>query len=56
MFGDDTVSQFTDPAKVETLIRRFLVRSQADATASQSGSGAAALAMLQQTSASLRRR
>ena len=43
VFGDDTVSQFTDPAKVETLIRRFLVRAQADATASQSGSSAARL-------------
>ena len=55
-FGDSSVSQFTDPAKVEVLIRRFLVRSQADAVASQSGSGAAALAMLQQTSAYLRQR
>jgi hypothetical protein len=55
-FGSGTVSQFTDPAKVEGLIRRFLVRSQAEAMSAQTGSGAAALAMLQQTSALLRRR
>ena len=54
VFGDKTVSQFTDPAKVETLIRRFLVRAQADAVSSSSGSGAAALAMMQQTVAFLR--
>ena len=56
VFGDKTVGQFTDPAKVETLIRRFLVRSQADAISSQSGSSAAALAMLQQSAAFARRR
>ena len=55
-FGDGSVSQFTDPAKVETLIRRFLVRSQADAVSGQGGSGAAALAILQQTAAFARRR
>jgi hypothetical protein len=54
IFGDTTVSQFTDPAKVENLIRRFLVRSQADSIASTSGAGANALAMLQQTSSFLR--
>lgn len=56
IFGADTVSQFTDPAKVESVIRRFLVRSQADAMASSVGSGAAALAILQQTAANMRRR
>ena len=54
-FGDKTVSQFTDPAKVEVLIRRFMVRAQADAISSQSGSSAA-LAMLQQSAAFARRR
>ena len=54
-FGDKTVSQFTDPAKVESLVRRFLVRAQADAISSQSGSSAA-LAMLQQSAAFARRR
>ncbi len=54
ILGDPTVSQFTDPDKVEGLIRRFMIRAQADATSSQFGSGAAALSMLQQTSAYLR--
>ena len=54
IFGDSTVSQFTDPTKVEGLIRRFLVRSQADALASSVGSGAAALAMMQQIAAQMR--
>ena len=56
LFGDSTVSQFSDPTKVETVIRRFLVRSQAEAVANTIGPGAAALAMLQQTSANLRSR
>lgn len=56
IFGANTVSQFSDPTKVESVIRRFLVRSQAEASASASGSGAAALAMLQQSAAYLRRR
>ncbi len=56
IFGAKTVSQFSDPAKVEGLIRRFLVRAQADASQGQSGSGATALAMLQQTAANMRRR
>lgn len=56
IFGASTVSQFSDPIKVESVIRRFLVRSQAEASAGSSGSGAAALAMLQQTAAYLRKR
>lgn len=56
IFGADTVTQFTDPAKVETLVRRFLVRAQADALANQGGNSAAALAILQQTAELARRR
>jgi hypothetical protein len=56
IFGDKTVQQFTDPTKVEALVRRFLVRAQADAIAGQSGKGAAALAMMQQTAALVRRK
>ncbi|MEO8240669.1 MAG: DUF1217 domain-containing protein [bacterium] len=52
-FGDNTVAQFSDPAKVETLIRRFLVRSQADQLSRSTGPGAAALAMLQQTASTM---
>ena len=47
VFGDPGVSQFKDPAKVEVLVRRFLVRSEAEASATQFGSQAAALQMLQ---------
>lgn len=54
MFGSDTVSQFTDPGKVDTLVRRFLVRSEADTLGTSQGSGALALQMLQQTSAFMR--
>lgn len=56
LFGVDTVSQFSDATKVETVIRRFLVKSQADAAASTTGAGAAALAMLQQTASNMRQR
>lgn len=56
IFGGNTVSQFSDPAKVEAVIRRFLVRSQADSLSSSVGAGAAALAMLQQTASMMRRR
>ena len=48
-FGDKGVSQFTNPDKVESLIRRFLVRSQADAVLSTIGSGSVALTLLQQS-------
>ena len=56
IFGSSTVSQFTDATKVDTVIRRFLVRSQAEASASSAGTGAAALAMMQQTAAFMRQR
>lgn len=54
VFGSDSVSQFTDPAKVDTLVRRFLVRSEAESLGMTAGSGALALQMLQQTSAFMR--
>jgi len=56
IFGSKSVSQFSDAGKVETLIRRFLVRAQADAAVNQNGSGSQALAMLQQTAANMRQR
>lgn len=55
-FGDAGISQFTDPARVEVVLRRFLVRSAAEASASQSGSHAAALQMLQNSAAFARQR
>ncbi len=54
VFGSGTVSQFTDPAKVDTLVRRFLVRSEAESFGTGAGSGARALQMLQQTDAFMR--
>jgi hypothetical protein len=48
VFGDGTVSQFKDSTKVDTLIKRFLVRSQADQLISQTSSGSIALTLLQQ--------
>jgi len=54
LFGSDTVSQFTDAAKVDSLVRRFLVRSEAESLGTGAGSGALVLQMLQQSSAFLR--
>ena len=48
-FGDQSVSQFSDTDKVETLIRRFLIRSQADAVLSSVAAGSVALSLLQQS-------
>jgi hypothetical protein len=53
--GSSAVSQFSDPKKVEGLVRRFLVRSEAEAYAS-SGGGNAALQIMQQVAANSRRR
>ncbi len=55
VFGADTVSQFSDQAKVDGLVRRYLLRAEADSLSGQFGSGAAALQMLQQTRNNLRR-
>ena len=38
VFGADSVKQFTDPAKVEIMIRRYLVKTQADQYKSTSSS------------------
>jgi len=46
VFGADTVSQFTDPARTETLVRQFLLRSEA-ATVATTVRGSGALALLQ---------
>ena len=53
--GSNMVSQFSDPTKVENLVRRFLVRSEA-ASFAASGNGNSALQMLQQISANARSR
>lgn len=49
VFGEGTIAQFSDPESVETLIRRFLVRSEALASYSASTPGAMALQLLQNT-------
>lgn len=54
--GSRSITQFTDPEKVQTLIRRFLVRSEADALQGQVGSGATAMALMQQSVNLARRR
>jgi Protein of unknown function (DUF1217) len=53
--GSDTVSQFSDPAKLEGLVRRFLLRSEAESFA-QSGAGNASLQLMQQAASAARYR
>jgi hypothetical protein len=48
VFGSDDVSQFSDPDKIEALVRRFLIRSEALASFSSTSPGAIALTLLQQ--------
>lgn len=45
-YGDDTVTQFSDGARLESFLQRFLARSST-ATSSTTSSGSAALAILQ---------
>lgn len=51
--GSDSMAQFADPDKVEGLLRRFLLRSEADSFA-QSTSGNAVLQLMQQAVATSR--
>ena len=53
--GSDSVAQFADPDKVEGLLRRFLLRSEADSYAQSSGR-TAALQLMQQAVATSRNR
>ncbi len=52
VFGAGGISQFSDPAKVDSLIRKFLTRSQADQLISQTSTTSIALALLQSGSGS----
>jgi len=54
LFGDASIRQFTDPAKVDALVRRYLLQADAESLAGQAGSGSAALQMLQQTLQNIR--
>lgn len=47
VFGDSSVSQFSDPAKVEKLVRLFLVRAQAQGGAAAGVAQSPALQLLQ---------
>lgn len=47
VFGDSDVAQFTDQAQIETLLRRFLARSDGAAGLSPTSRGVAALQLLQ---------
>lgn len=52
-FGDTSVSQFSDPEKLETLTRRFFASSDGSNIAGGSAPGTTALALLQSSQASL---
>lgn len=54
-FGDDTIAQFSDPAQIEKLNRRYLLRSEAESYAQSSGSNVA-LQLMQQVVANSRNR
>ena len=47
MFGDSSVAQFSDPEKMDKLVRTFLVRSELQGTAGGSAAQSAALTLLQ---------
>lgn len=55
MFGSGDVAQFTDAAKVDKLVRQFLVRSELAAGAATLSAGQVALTLLQQTTPWYRR-
>ena len=50
VFGDADVAQFTDPEKMDALVRRFLLQSEVAATRTATSASAGALAMMQQIS------
>jgi hypothetical protein len=50
IFGDSTIGQFTDSTKMDKLVKRFLLRSQADQLISQTSSTSIALTLLQRRS------
>lgn len=48
VFGDDGIGQFADPAKMDALVRRFLLQSEMSTLGVAQSASAGALAMLQQ--------
>ncbi|MBV1866503.1 MAG: DUF1217 domain-containing protein [Marinosulfonomonas sp.] len=47
ILGDSSVQQFSDPEKQEWLVRRFLIRTEAENSFASTSSGSVALALLQ---------
>ena len=54
VFGNSGISQFSDTTKMDALIKRFLMRSQADQLISQGTGSSVALTLMQQQRANLR--
>lgn len=52
MFGSDSVDEFSDPEKLNKLVRQFLVQSDLAANSAQLSRGQIALTLLQQSTAS----
>ena len=55
-FGNDGLNQFTDPGKLEKLVRQFLIRSEVDSANASLSGGQIALTLLQSSTFSFRRR
>ncbi len=49
VFGNSGISQFSDSTKMESLVRKFLIRTQADQLISQTSSNSIALTLMQQS-------
>jgi hypothetical protein len=50
VFGDDGLSQFTDPARMDALVRRFLLQGEVATLGGGLSASAGALAIMQQVS------
>lgn len=48
VFGNDGIAQFSDPAKMDALVRRFLLRAEVATLSPAQSASAGALAMMQQ--------
>lgn len=48
VFGNEGIAQFTDPAKMDALVRRFLLQSEVAALGTTTSASAGALALMQQ--------
>jgi len=55
-FGEDGIKQFSDPSKMEKLVRQFLIRSEVDANTMALSRGQVALTLLQSASFATRSR